>query len=152
MPTFLDQLVQTGALKGPDPMESYRNVLALKTAQTNIRTAELGQEAKVMEMVTAAMRNVRTVEDLKETENWYINKLGGDPASVPDTSGITTDEKAREFASWVGASTTERLKMLEGKFYKMYNTETGAVVDIRSPEHLDQLHAAKMLDKNKNNL
>ena len=95
---FLAQLAQSGALNIPNPMASYEKAFALMKFQREEKSAQLGDEAKLMTMFQHTLKGAQTRADYGRAYNYYSKKFPGlmEGAGVPSPDSFT-DEKSYQY-------------------------------------------------------
>ncbi len=127
MPNFLKQLTQSGALNVVNPSAAYQNALQMRTAQTNIRGAELDQEGKLIQIGQQVFKNIRGRDDLMAGLD-YLEKLGMDPQLVAGARDIETDEEAIQWSQQATMTAAEFAKAKAGKpFTVTFRNKDGSV-------------------------
>ena len=117
---FLAQLVQSGALNVPNPMESYRNVLAMKKAQIEVegaplekRTKELDIESKMLTVAKGYLARINDRSEYPKFRAYMVDTLGANPDLFPES--FESDEAFEDYRTTATASADELLKMRQGK-------------------------------------
>ncbi len=146
MPNFLKQLTQSGALRVVNPSEAYANALRMKTAQTNIRGAELDQEGKLLQLGTGYLKRVQGRDEYQKFRG-YMTGLGANPDLLPESF-----ESDQEFEDWritAITSADELTKMKAGKpFTVTFRNKDGSVSidDKMTAERLEGLKKLGLAD------
>ena len=120
-PTFLGQLTQSGALNVANPLEAYKKAQEIKVRETNIKTAQLSQEGKALEIGRSGLKMVRDRADYTGYRNYMVGKLGLNENFLPES--FETEE---EFTNWQVqslSSMAELAKGLQGKKVKFSKRE-----------------------------
>ena len=124
-PTFLGQLTQSGALNVANPLEAYKKAQEIKVRETNIKTAQLSQEGKALEIGRSGLKMVRDRADYAGYRNYMVGKLGLNENFLPKS--FETEE---EFTNWQVqslSSMAELAKGLQGKKVKFSKRENGQI-------------------------
>jgi len=140
-PTFLGQLTQSGALNVANPLEAYKKAQEIKVRETNIKTAQLSQEGKALEIGRSGLKMVRDRADYTGYRNYMVGKLGLNENFLPKS--FETEE---EFTNWQVrslSSMAELAKGLQGKKVKFskLDEDTGLIRTIE--ETIENFKAAQ---------
>ena len=146
MPNFLEQLTQSGALNVPNPMERYKNVLAIKKFQMEMegaplekRAKELDIESKVLTIGKSYLARVKDRSEYPQYRTYMVDTLGANPALFPES--FESDEAFEDYRTQATASADELLKMRQGKpFTVSIPMLTGQYreVEVKNQEDLKQ--------------
>lgn len=117
MVVFREQLERAGALNIADPAKSMRNALAMKATQTNIKTAELNQTSKLIDIGTGLLKNVLDRDDYGGYYGYMgkiFKELGMDNI-LPAPDSFESEGDLQKYQNAVLLSRKDNLKISEGQ-------------------------------------